>query len=72
MENAIKLTPNDHRIYANIGVVLYEEGKNEDSVVNFLKALEIEPEDAETLNNLGLALMKVNLDYASLTFEEAL
>jgi len=40
--------------------------------VNYLRSLEIEPENAEVLNNLGIALMKINLDYSSLTFEEAL
>lgn len=40
--------------------------------MNYLRSLEIEPENAEVLNNLGIALMKINLDYSSLTFEEAL
>ena len=40
--------------------------------MNYLRALEIEPDDAEVLCNLGMALIKINLDYASLTFEEAL
>ena len=57
----------------NLGIILYEEEKYDDAVVNFLRALDIEPDDAETLSNLGLALMKLmNVQYATLTFEEAL
>jgi len=34
--------------------------------------LEIDPDNAETLSNMGVALVKINLDYSGLTFEEAL
>lgn len=60
LENALKLDQNDPRIYSNIGIILHDDGKFEDAVVNFLRALEIEAEDAETLSNLGLSLMKIN------------
>jgi Flp pilus assembly protein TadD len=68
----MKLKPQDHRIYSNIGAILYDINKYEDAVVNYLRSLEIEPENAEVLSNMGIALMKINLDYSSLTFEEAL
>ena len=71
LDNAQKLDQNDYRIYSNIGNIFYQDGKFEDAIVNYLRSLEIHNEDAETLSNLGICLMKVG-NYSGLTFEEAL
>lgn len=73
LESALNLSSTDPRVYSNIGGIYYLQEKYEDAIVNFLKAQEFDQNDAETLNNLGLALMKIgNLEYSNLTFEEAL
>ena len=49
----------------NLGCILYEEKKYEDSAIKFLDALVIKPDDEEALCNLALALKKTSyLDYA--------
>ena len=51
----------------NIGVIHYEDRKDyEFAAIRFLDALEIKPDDEETLCNLALALKKTPnyVDYA--------
>jgi len=64
----------------NLGVVLAEQGKTDEAVSEFRKALRLNPDDAEAHSNLGVALaeqgkieeaipeyqeaLRLNLDYA--------
>lgn len=38
LENAMKLSETDYRIYTNLGAIYFEDEKYEDAIVNFLKA----------------------------------
>jgi Tfp pilus assembly protein PilF len=59
--------------FANLGLIYYESDKMEQSALSYLKALEITPDDEETLCNLGLTLSKIKFnDYAKMAFEEAI
>ena len=52
--------------------MLYDKDEYEKSVVKYLEALAINPDDSETLSNLGLALANTQYkDYANIAFEEA-
>ena len=41
LTNALKLQGNDPRVLTNLGIILYEEEKYDDAVVNFLRALDV-------------------------------
>jgi tetratricopeptide (TPR) repeat protein len=44
LENGLKIHSRCADIYTNIGTIYYGQDKFEDAIVNYLKALEIEPE----------------------------
>ena len=71
---AEKSDPKNIAAIVNIGVIYYEEKQDYDyAAIRFLDALEIKPDDEETLCNLALALKKTKsyVDYALMAFEEA-
>ncbi|RZB35315.1 MAG: hypothetical protein SRB1_01083 [Desulfobacteraceae bacterium Eth-SRB1] len=65
-ENAVKVTENNWLAYNNLGLALMREGKLNDAVLNYKKALQIRPDYLTALDNIGLALYRLE------KFEEAL
>ena len=66
-EAAEQCDPQNIAAIVNIGVIHYEDRKDyEFAAIRFLDALEIKPDDEETLCNLALALKKTPnyVDYA--------
>jgi Flp pilus assembly protein TadD len=51
-----KINPRDHAAINNMANILHEQGKHEQAAVMYLQALEIEPNDDDTLCNLAMAL----------------
>lgn len=61
------------KAFTNLGLIYYESDKLEQSALSYLKSLEIEPNDEETLCNLGMTLSKIKFnDYAKMAYEEAI
>jgi tetratricopeptide (TPR) repeat protein len=59
--------------HANLGSLLYEQGRVDEAIARFRKALDIRPDFAETHNDLGLALFqKAKTDEALAHYEQAL
>ena len=57
MNEAIRLKPNDHILFFNLGVVNADQGNNEDARVYYEKAIEIDPSyDSAYLNLVALIL----------------
>jgi protein O-mannosyl-transferase len=54
--HAVEVTSNNYLAYHNIGFYLYGQGKTDEAMVNYLKALEINPAYEDALNNMGYAL----------------
>ncbi|MFW6382290.1 MAG: tetratricopeptide repeat protein [Bacillota bacterium] len=60
-------------VYNNLGLLLLEEGRYEESVEYLEQAVELEPEEAYIYNNYGLALLNTDAeDEAIEAFEKAL
>jgi tetratricopeptide (TPR) repeat protein len=51
----LSLNPNSFETHVNLGAVYGREGKLEEAILHFQKALEINPDDAMTHHNLALA-----------------
>jgi len=57
LQRAIAFRPNDPTCYSLYGLYLHRRGYVEQAVVQYRKALDITPNDAEAQYNLGLALL---------------
>ena len=51
------LNPDDFLIYHNLGIVYKEKKMLEQSILNFKKALELNPRYSQSMNNLGAAYL---------------
>lgn len=58
-EHAIRVTPDNARAHANLGVSLAGEGRRASAITEYQEALRLEPRMAETHNNLALVLVDV-------------
>ena len=73
IREAVRLDPNQHDIFYNLGIALQAHGDVNGAVASFRLALERRPNNAACLNNLGNALAKLGrLDEAIADFREAL
>ena len=71
--HAVNVTSNNYVAHYNLGLVLGQEGKLEESMEHSYEALRIKPDYAEAHNNLGVALAKQGrLQEAAAHFSEAL
>ncbi|HUB67598.1 MAG TPA: tetratricopeptide repeat protein [Candidatus Methylacidiphilales bacterium] len=65
--------PNCWMAYNNLGFVLFQKGQIDEGMVDFRKAFEINPKDAEAYYNLGFALLqKRRIDEAIAEFKKSL
>ncbi len=55
-KHTIDVTANNHEAHKNLGAALTVQGKLEEAIVHYSKALSIKPNYAEAYNKLGLAL----------------
>jgi tetratricopeptide (TPR) repeat protein len=65
-ENATKVTNYNWLAYNNLGLALMRDGKSNDAVLYYKKALQIKPDYLIALDNLGIALFQLG------KYEEAL
>ncbi|HVI92757.1 MAG TPA: tetratricopeptide repeat protein [Anaeromyxobacter sp.] len=71
-EEAVRLNPNDARLWNNLGVTLREAGRLEDAKASLSRALAVNPEHAGAWRNLGDVLVdQGDRDGASAAFERA-
>jgi tetratricopeptide (TPR) repeat protein len=57
-EHAIDVTVGNYVAHNNLGIALAEKGRPHDAILNYSKALQIEPDFIEAHNNLGVVLVK--------------
>ncbi|MGV6844645.1 MAG: tetratricopeptide repeat protein, partial [Lutibacter sp.] len=57
LEEAIKMNPTEPSLYYNVGVMNMNQGKTEEAITNFKKAIDLKPDYADAYNNLGAALI---------------
>ncbi|WP_343277562.1 tetratricopeptide repeat protein, partial [Kamptonema sp. UHCC 0994] len=55
-DKAIKFKPDDHKVWNNRGLALFNLGQFEEAIASYDKAIEFKPDDHEAWNNRGLAL----------------
>ena len=55
----LKLNPNSHEVYNNLGLIFLSEGNNKEAKKFFKKAIQINPNLINVLYNLGLVLQKM-------------
>ena len=60
------MSSNDHNSWYGIGNELTKEGKNDDALIAYDKALELDPNHVSTWNNKGIVLSRLK------QFEEAI
>jgi len=66
-------TPNDSHAWYLLGRTKYNEGRYDEAVSSFEKALSLRPKYVEAENNLGLSLRELNkLDQAQAAFQAAI
>lgn len=51
-----KINPRDHAAINNLANIMQEQGKHEQAAVMYLQALDVEPNDDDTLCNLAMVL----------------
>lgn len=63
---ALELEPRNPNFYSTKGIVMQRMGKTQDAITQYLYALKLDPNHANTMNNLAYlyALQKTNLDSA--------
>jgi len=72
-EHTLEVTSNNGLAHANLGVALFGQGKIDDAIHHYRKALEINSAYVYTLSNLGLALAhKGQVDEAERYYNKAL
>ncbi len=61
LEEAIQLNPTEPTLYYNVGVMNMEQGKIDEAIKFFKKAIELKPDYSDAYNNIGAAIIeKVN------------
>jgi tetratricopeptide (TPR) repeat protein len=61
LEDAIEMNPTDPTLYYNVGVMNMDQGKIDDAINYFNKAIELKPDYVDAYNNIGAAIIdKVN------------
>ena len=69
---AIDCTSHNARAHANLGSALAAEGKTDEAIIQYTKALEVRPDLAEVSYNLGVALAgRGRIDEAIARYEQA-
>ncbi|MCF6768277.1 tetratricopeptide repeat protein [Thiotrichales bacterium 19S11-10] len=58
--NAIKLNPNHHETYHNLGLALHKKNKLDEAIINYKKAIQLNSNAYEIYYSLGLALQDRN------------
>jgi tetratricopeptide (TPR) repeat protein len=72
-EQELKQQPDSAEAYSERGLALAGQGRFEDAIAQYRKALEIKPRYAEACNNLGLALQACGkVDEATSRFQQSL
>lgn len=72
VRHTLDVNPKAGFAQANLGVLLFKQGRNAEAIEHFIEALKIDPGDAKTENNLGLALVKMGkLDEAEQHYRKA-
>ena len=75
-ELALKITPNDGEIYYNLANTLVKKGQSENltlAVKYYLKSLEIQPNNIDVINNLGITYSYLEqLELASDCFNQSI
>jgi tetratricopeptide (TPR) repeat protein len=57
LEEAIQINPEEPTLYYNVGVMNMNQGKVEEAISNFKKAIELKPDYADAYNNIGAAII---------------
>ncbi|MCF6180938.1 tetratricopeptide repeat protein [Lutibacter sp.] len=57
LEEAIQMNPTEPTLYYNVGVMNMNQGKTDEAIVNFKKAIELKPDYADAYNNVGAAII---------------
>lgn len=71
--HCLACTPGDYVAHNNLGIALVLQGRREEAIHNFERALEIKPDDSEAHNNSGVALASQGkMEEAIHQFERAL
>ncbi len=72
-KKAIKLDPEDHRIYNNLGIAYELSQDYENARAAYEKAVKINPKNSSILSNLaGLSLLEGKPDYAAALYDSAI
>jgi len=58
MEEAISLKPNDAILHYNVGVIKQQQGDIEGAKTSYRRSIELKPDNANALLNLGLAMLE--------------
>ena len=72
-EEVLKISPNEAKVYNNIGNVYSKKGDNDKAIENYEMAIRLKPDIAEPYNNLGAAYArKGNYDKAIENLDKAI
>jgi len=72
-ERALKYTPNNHKMYYNLGTAYTDLGKSEYAIIAYEKAIEINPTYDEAHINLGVAYYNAGMrKEAETTYKKAI
>lgn len=58
LEEAIRINPTEPTLYYNVGVMNMGQGKLEEAIKNFEKAVELKPDYGDAYNNIGAAIIE--------------
>ena len=58
LEEAIELNPTEASLYYNVGVMNMNQGKTDEAIANFNKAIELKPDYSDAYNNIGAAIIE--------------
>ncbi|MBC8433214.1 MAG: tetratricopeptide repeat protein [Desulfobacterales bacterium] len=72
-EHTLEITSNNYLSHYNLGTALEKQGRTEEAIEHYLKALRIRPGYVDAYNNLGVSLFsKRDVKGAIASFREAL
>ena len=67
------LDPNDYQVYNNLGNLFYKQGRYDDAIRHYEKAIRIKPDHTNAYRNLGATLIrKGRISEAVQHFQDAL